>query len=112
MWIPSHVGLVGNELVDEWARKAALEGSIFDRPLSPSDFQSLACACADERKWDSADTGKKVLLGLPWRVWDKALMIRPFSCILSSRSPYVILFHESVDIKIYKTELFIFQNAG
>jgi ribonuclease HI len=33
MWIPSHVGLVGNELV---------EGSIFDRPLCSSDFQSLA----------------------------------------------------------------------
>jgi hypothetical protein len=40
MWIP-HVGLVGNELVDERARQAALEGSIFDRPLSSSDFQSL-----------------------------------------------------------------------
>jgi ribonuclease HI len=30
MWIPSHV--------DERARQAALEGSIFDRPLSPGDF--------------------------------------------------------------------------
>jgi hypothetical protein len=39
MWIPSHVG---NELVDERARQAPLEGSIFDRPLSASDFQSLA----------------------------------------------------------------------
>jgi hypothetical protein len=26
MWIPSHVGLVGNELVDERMRKPALEG--------------------------------------------------------------------------------------
>jgi hypothetical protein len=42
MWIPSHVGLMENELVDEQARQAALEGSIFDRPLSSSDFQSLA----------------------------------------------------------------------
>jgi hypothetical protein len=40
--IPSFVRLVGNELVDKRARKAALEGSIFDRLLSSSDFQSLA----------------------------------------------------------------------
>jgi hypothetical protein len=58
MWIPSHVG---NELVDERARQAALEGSIFDRPLSPSDFQSLARPAfmrAWQTKWDSADTGR------------------------------------------------------
>jgi ribonuclease HI len=42
MWIPSHVGLVGTELVDDRARQAALEGTIFDRLLSSSDFQSLA----------------------------------------------------------------------
>jgi hypothetical protein len=61
MWIPSHVGLVGNELVDEQARQAALEGFIFDRPLSSSDFQSLARP-ALIRTWqakrDSADTGR------------------------------------------------------
>jgi hypothetical protein len=33
MWIPSHVGLVSNELVDGGARHASLNGSIFDRPL-------------------------------------------------------------------------------
>jgi ribonuclease HI len=38
MWIPSHLRLVGNELVDELALQVALEGSIFDRPLSSSDF--------------------------------------------------------------------------
>jgi ribonuclease HI len=34
MWIPSHVGLVGNKLVDDRVRQAALEGTIFDRSLS------------------------------------------------------------------------------
>jgi ribonuclease HI len=63
MWIPSHVGLVGNKLVDERARQAALEGSIFDRPLSSNErtFQSLARPAlmrAWQAKWDSADTGK------------------------------------------------------
>jgi hypothetical protein len=58
MWIPSHVR---NELVYERAQQAALEGSIFDRPLSPSDFQSLtrpAFMRAWQTKWDSADTGR------------------------------------------------------
>jgi hypothetical protein len=58
MWIPSHLGLVGNELVDERARQAALEGSIFDRLLSSSNFQSLdipALMRAWQAKWDSAD---------------------------------------------------------
>jgi hypothetical protein len=60
MWILSHVGLVGNELVDDQARQAALEGTIFDRPISLSDFQSLArptLMSAWKAKWDSADTG-------------------------------------------------------
>jgi hypothetical protein len=42
MWIPSHVGLVSNKLVDGEAQYASLNGFIFDRPLSPCDFQSLA----------------------------------------------------------------------
>jgi hypothetical protein len=56
MWIPSHVGLVGNELVDDRARQAALEGTIFDRPLSSSYFQSLARLAlirAWQAKWNS-----------------------------------------------------------
>jgi hypothetical protein len=61
MWIPSHVGLVGNELVDGEARYASLNGSIFDRPPSPSDFQSLARPVLLrewQRKWDLADHGR------------------------------------------------------
>jgi ribonuclease HI len=42
MWVPSHVGLVGNELVDGKACYTSLNSSIFDRPPSPCDFQSLA----------------------------------------------------------------------
>jgi ribonuclease HI len=48
MWILSHIGL-------------ALEGTIFDRPLSSSVFQSLArppLTRAWQAKWDSADTGR------------------------------------------------------
>jgi hypothetical protein len=42
MWIPSHVGLEGNELTDDRPRHAALNGAIFDRLLLPVDFQGLA----------------------------------------------------------------------
>jgi hypothetical protein len=61
MWIPSHVRLVVNELVDERVRRVALEGSIFDRPLSSSDFQSLgrpASIRSCQAKCGSADTGR------------------------------------------------------
>jgi hypothetical protein len=52
MWTPSHVKLVGNELVDEQTRQAALEGSIYDIPLTSSDFQSLARP-AFKRAWQA-----------------------------------------------------------
>jgi hypothetical protein len=61
IWIPFHVVLVGNELVDERARQVALEGFIFERPLSSSGFQSLgrpALMRAWQAKWDSADTSR------------------------------------------------------
>jgi hypothetical protein len=61
MWIPSHVGLVGNELVDDRARQVALEGTIFDSPLSSNDFQSSARPAlmrAWQAKWNSTDTGE------------------------------------------------------
>jgi hypothetical protein len=36
------ISLVGNKLVDDRALYAALVGTIFDRPLSSSDFQRPA----------------------------------------------------------------------
>jgi hypothetical protein len=30
IWNPSYVGLESNELVDEWAQHAALNGAVFD----------------------------------------------------------------------------------
>jgi hypothetical protein len=61
MWIPSNVGLDGNETVDERARHAALNGAVFDRPLPPVDFQGLARSVLLRKwqgKWDAADTGR------------------------------------------------------
>jgi hypothetical protein len=43
-WIPAHVGLEANEIVDERAvlrarHASALNGVVFERPLPPVDFQ-------------------------------------------------------------------------
>jgi hypothetical protein len=54
-------GTGGNKLIDERARQAAFEGSIFDRTLFSSDFQSLARPAlmrAWQAKWDFVDTGR------------------------------------------------------
>jgi hypothetical protein len=59
--ISRRTGGGGNELVNLRARQAALEGSIFDRPLSSSDFQSLARPAlmrAWQAIWGSTDTGR------------------------------------------------------
>jgi hypothetical protein len=55
MWIPSHVGLEGYELVDERVRRAPLN-FVFSRPLPPVDFQGLEREW--QRKWNAADTGR------------------------------------------------------
>jgi hypothetical protein len=48
MWITFHVGLEGNEIVDERARHAALNGAVFDRPLPPVAFKVWQ-VCSAER---------------------------------------------------------------
>jgi hypothetical protein len=56
-----HVGLEGNEIVDESARHAALNGAVFNRPLPLVDFQVLArFALLREwqKKWDAADNDR------------------------------------------------------
>jgi hypothetical protein len=61
MWILYQVGLKSNEIVDERARHAALNGAVFDRPLPPVDFQGLARSGMLREwqgKWDAADTGR------------------------------------------------------
>jgi hypothetical protein len=58
MWTPSHVELEGNEIVDERARNAALNGAVFDRPLPLVDFQGLASSVLLREwqgKWDAAE---------------------------------------------------------
>jgi hypothetical protein len=41
MKIQAHMGLEGNEIVDERARHAALNGAVFERQLPPVDYQGL-----------------------------------------------------------------------
>jgi hypothetical protein len=61
MWMPAHVRLEGNKIVDERARHAELNGAVFDIPLPPMDFQGLArfvLLTEWQRKRDAADTGR------------------------------------------------------
>jgi hypothetical protein len=61
MWVSGHVGLEGNEIVDERERHAALNGAVFDRPLPPVDFQGLARSVLLREwqgKWNDADAGR------------------------------------------------------
>jgi hypothetical protein len=89
MWILSHVGFVGNELVDGEARCASLNGSIFERPLSPCDFQSLARPVLLrewQRKWDLVDTGRFAHFILPrvsLRSWFEGQKEKEELCYLS-----------------------------
>jgi hypothetical protein len=61
LWIPSHVELEGNEILDERGRNAALNGAVFDRPLPPVDLKGPARSVL-LREWqgkcDAADTGR------------------------------------------------------
>jgi hypothetical protein len=44
MWIPSHVGVMGNERADRLAGEAVQGGTEFAAPVRPSDFQPLSRA--------------------------------------------------------------------
>jgi hypothetical protein len=75
MHVQSYEGLEGDEIVDERARHAALNGSVFDRPFPPIDFQGLARSVL-LREWqgkrDAADTGRfahSILSRVSLRPW-------------------------------------------
>jgi hypothetical protein len=104
MWIAGHVGLVGNKLVDERARRAALEGFLFDRPLSSNDFQSLARLAlmrAWQAKWDSANTGSFAHSIFPnvtlWPWFEGQKEKRSFVCTVSR----VLSGHWTMDIALF-----------
>jgi hypothetical protein len=63
MWIPFHVGLKGNEIVDEQTRHAALNGVVFDRPLPPMDFKGLARSVL-LREWQGGSETLRTLVDL------------------------------------------------
>jgi hypothetical protein len=104
---PSHVGLVGNKLVDE---RATLAGFIFDRPLSSNDFQSLARLAlmrAWQAKWDSANTGRlahSIFPNVTLRPWfegqkEKRSFVCTVSRVLSGHLDIALFDRISVDFE-------------
>jgi hypothetical protein len=75
IWIPAHVRLEGNEIVEERTRHTALNGAVFKRPLPLVDFQGLVKSVLLiewQGKWDAADTGRfahSVLPKVSFRPW-------------------------------------------
>jgi hypothetical protein len=70
--IPAHVGLESNEIVDERARHAALNGAFFKRPPSPVDFQGLARSVLLRNwqgKWDTGRLAHSILPKVILRPW-------------------------------------------
>jgi hypothetical protein len=79
MWISAHVGLEGNEIVDERARHAALNGAVFERPLPPVDIQGLTRSVLlreCQGKWDAADTDRFTNSILPKDSFDFGLRFK------------------------------------
>ena len=61
VWIPSHVGVSGNEVVDQ-AAKAALSKSQFDRHIEPetaevTNFVNNFLIIKWQKQWDESQTG-------------------------------------------------------
>jgi hypothetical protein len=60
-FIPAHLELEGNEIVDERAQHAALNGAVFEGPLLSVDFKGVSRSVLlkeRQEKWDAADTGR------------------------------------------------------
>jgi hypothetical protein len=74
------VGLECNEIVNKRARHKALNGAVFDRPLSPVDFQGLVRSILLRQwqgKWDAANTGRfanSILPKVSLRPWFEGQM--------------------------------------
>ena len=47
-WISAHIGLLGNEKTDWWAKRSLIYNIISPSPISPRTFKSKTVKCINE----------------------------------------------------------------
>jgi ribonuclease HI len=60
-WVPAHVGVPGNEVADEMAKHASINGTLSDEPPLPNDFKKITKHHILQKwktKWKNSDTGR------------------------------------------------------
>ena len=60
-WVPSHIGIIGNELADQVAKDATLRADISNIQIPYTDFKSLTTnimKISMQSKWDSLTSNK------------------------------------------------------
>ena len=76
LWIPSHVGIVGNEKADAAARRAASAPSTRHLPLPARDFNPVVSTfvCSEwQREWDAQRRNKLRELKPALKPWSSSL---------------------------------------
>ncbi|XP_055529426.1 uncharacterized protein LOC129721179 [Wyeomyia smithii] len=90
VWVPSHCSIPGNEEADLLAKRGAIDGDIFDRPITYTEYFHLPRQLALENwqeKWNKDDLGRwmhSISPKVSTKAWFKGLdLTRDFIRVIS-----------------------------